>query len=217
MYANFVCRMPWAAPATTFDARGSWLCACLNACAASCSAFFSQVLRMALLCRWNMELDPSDLLSSAHHRTIIDISASDPMELVPGGTCCIKVMQAMSGCLPMICISLSLHSWHITGAALERGHPAEHALTDCPLLQVTLKGTSFMLHQIRHMVGAAVSVARGLYPLDFVEASLLKPARAYMPLAPASVSTQRPAMIRKSDSRSVWTLCFVASVHVPSN
>ena len=44
-----------------------------------------------------------------------------------------------------------------------------------------------MLHQIRHMVGAAVAVARGILPLEFVEASLLKPARSYMPLAPAPV------------------------------
>ena len=80
-----------------------------------------------------------------------------------------------------------------------RGRSAEHVLTDSLPLQVTLKGTSFMLHQIRHMVGAAVSVARGLCPLDFVEASLLKPARAYMPLAPASVRVLHPAMIRKLD------------------
>ena len=74
-------------------------------------------------------------------------------------------------------------------------------MTGCLLLlQVTLKGTSFMLHQIRHMVGAAVSVARGLCPLEFVEASLLKPARSYMPLAPASVGALHPAMIRMLDS-----------------
>jgi len=54
--------------------------------------------------------------------------------------------------------------------------------------QVSLKGQSFMLHQIRHMVGAAVAVARGIFPIEFVEASLLKPARSYMPLAPAPVS-----------------------------
>ena len=54
-------------------------------------------------------------------------------------------------------------------------------------MQVSLKGRSFMLYQIRHMIGAAVAVARGVLPLEFVEASLLKPARSYMPLAPAPV------------------------------
>ena len=52
---------------------------------------------------------------------------------------------------------------------------------------MSLRGQSFMLHQIRHMVGAAVAVAKGVLPLAFVEASLLRPARSYMPLAPASV------------------------------
>ena len=51
-----------------------------------------------------------------------------------------------------------------------------------------------MLHQIRHMVGAAVAVARGMLPLGFVEASLLKPARSYMPLAPAPVRGLHPHM-----------------------
>ena len=55
-----------------------------------------------------------------------------------------------------------------------------------------------MLHQIRHMVGAAVTVARGLCPLEFVEASLLKPARSYMPLAPASVGALHTAIIRNT-------------------
>ena len=67
--------------------------ASLSAHTESCVTFGIQALRKALLCRWNLELDPSDLLSSAHHRTIIDISAGEPVELVPGGIRCIKVMQ----------------------------------------------------------------------------------------------------------------------------
>lgn len=38
------------------------------------------------------------------------------------------------------------------------------------------------------MVGAAVAVARGDVPLEFVSASLCAPARAVLPLAPPQVS-----------------------------
>lgn len=42
--------------------------------------------------------------------------------------------------------------------------------------------------QIRHMVGAAVAVARNIIPLDFVRAALCPPARTDFPMAPAQVS-----------------------------
>ena len=54
-------------------------------------------------------------------------------------------------------------------------------------LQVSITGSSFMLHQIRHMVGAVVAVARGNLPLEYLSASLCAPARAVLPLAPAEV------------------------------
>ncbi|KAL0045471.1 hypothetical protein WJX82_007559 [Trebouxia sp. C0006] len=54
-------------------------------------------------------------------------------------------------------------------------------------VKVSITGSSFMLYQIRHMLGAAVAVARGDLPLDFVSASLCAPARAVLPLAPAQV------------------------------
>ena len=41
--------------------------------------------------------------------------------------------------------------------------------------------------QIRHMVAAAVQVARGSIPLAFIEASLRRPSRATYPLAPSQV------------------------------
>ena len=38
------------------------------------------------------------------------------------------------------------------------------------------------------MVGAAVAVARGNVPLEYLSASLCAPARAVLPLAPAEVN-----------------------------
>jgi tRNA pseudouridine38-40 synthase len=55
-----------------------------------------------------------------------------------------------------------------------------------PCVKLTVRGASFMLHQIRHMVAAAVAVAIGKIPLDLLEASLAAPTRVNLPLAPAS-------------------------------
>jgi len=53
-----------------------------------------------------------------------------------------------------------------------------------PCVRLTVTGASFMLHQIRHMVGASVAVALGILPLELLEASLAAPARVNVPLAP---------------------------------
>ena len=60
------------------------------------------------------------------------------------------------------------------------------AVTDARSMgaQINLQGSSFMLHQIRHMVGAAVLVARGQAPLAWLRAVLSLPARSHVPLAP---------------------------------
>ncbi len=67
------------------------------------------------------------------------------------------------------------------------GDPAPLVPGGAPCIRIRLHGSSFMLHQIRHMVGAAVAAARGIIPLAWVQACLCAPARAYMPLAPAPV------------------------------
>jgi tRNA pseudouridine38-40 synthase len=55
-----------------------------------------------------------------------------------------------------------------------------------PFVRVSVRGESFMLYQIRKMIATAVAVSLGYVPLEFLPASLSRPCRAAMPLAPAS-------------------------------
>jgi hypothetical protein len=47
-----------------------------------------------------------------------------------------------------------------------------------------VEGSSFLLHHIRHMIGAAVAVACGAMSLELLQASLSLPARVATPRAP---------------------------------
>ncbi len=51
-------------------------------------------------------------------------------------------------------------------------------------MRLCVRGQSFMLHQIRHMIGAAAAVARGVLPLELLLASLARAARVSTPRAP---------------------------------
>ncbi|GIL74652.1 hypothetical protein Vretifemale_4577 [Volvox reticuliferus] len=71
-----------------------------------------------------------------------------------------------------------------TIASFTADDPAPLVPGGVPCVRLRVRGMSFMLHQIRHMIGGALAVARGSLPLQLLRASLAGHARVTVPRAP---------------------------------
>ena len=95
---------------------------------------------------------------------------------------------------------------------------AEMEVGGAPYLLLYVRGLAFALHQIRHMVGAAVAVAHRLIPVDILRIALRSPFQ--LDVAPLVPGHGEPSPARTSPAppfKSVVTLASYALglSHVP--
>ena len=81
-------------------------------------------------------------------------------------------------------------------------------------MRLRVRGQSFMLHQIRHMIGGAIAVARGILPLPLLAAALAKGARISTPRAPPHTlilaDCSFPPFRKVGQVRSGWAVAMTS-------
>lgn len=118
-------------------------------------------VRFPRKCWWNDEIDYNDPINKKHYRMIYDFNCSEKL----------------------IIKNPNLRSESTSSS----GDEHNESPCDCPALRIEIKGGSFMLYQIRYMIGTAVGVVLGHLPSEIIPVSISAPARFnHLPLAPPS-------------------------------
>eukprot|EP00798_Chlamydomonas_sp_ICE-L_P030027 gene30027-17921_t len=76
-----------------------------------------------------------------------------------------------------------------------------------PCVRLEVSGSSFMIHQIRHMIGGAVAVVAGVLPLQLLEAMLDAPSRSAIGEEDATIAHWTGTTLElRSDGQAAQTL-----------
>lgn len=130
---------------------------------------------------WKEQPDPDDLVGKSHFRRVLSFRCGMPRRAFGSRSEPVDSMDELVS----------------TSASDSQSREEQGEL----YIPINVHGTSFMLHQIRRMVGTAVAAANGNIELDALEASLSRPARMLTPRAPAQSLLLTGAEFRKFQVR----------------